>query len=59
MVTIFKGKQDVQECGSSSRGITLISRGMKVWGKIIDNKVISETFFVRNQFGFMLERSSM
>lgn len=52
------GKKNVQEYRNYS-GIKLMSHGMKIWEKIIHKRVRSETFFRRNQFGFMPRRSKI
>jgi len=52
MVPIFKGKGDVQEC-KNYKSIKLMSHNMKIWEKIIDKRIKSETSVSRNQFGFM------
>ena len=58
LVPIFKGKGDVQECGNY-RGIKLMSHSMKIWEKVIEKRLRSETTVSRNQFGFMPGKSTM
>ena len=58
LVPIFKGKGDVQVCGNY-RGIKLMCHSMKVWEKVIDKRIRSETAVSKNQFGFMPGKSTM
>jgi len=44
----------LQECGNY-RGIQFMSHSMKIWKKIIDKKIRSETLVTINHFGFKLE----
>ncbi|KAK9099195.1 hypothetical protein Syun_026240 [Stephania yunnanensis] len=58
LVPIFKNKGDIQSC-SNYRGIKLMSHTMKLWERIIDNRLRRETKISENQFGFMSGRSTM
>ncbi|KAK9148382.1 hypothetical protein Scep_007139 [Stephania cephalantha] len=58
LVPIFKNKGDIQSC-SNYRGIKLMSHTMKLWERIIDNRLRRETTISENQFGFMPGRSTM
>ena len=58
IVPIFKGKEDIQECGNY-RGIKLMRHSMKIWEKTIEKRIISETSILGNQFGFMPGKSTM
>ena len=42
MVSLYKGKGDVHEC-SNFRGISLLSVAVKVYGRILINRIIDET----------------
>ena len=54
---IYKEKGDIQDCGNY-RGIKLMSHTMKIWEKIIDQKLREETTIGEEQFGFMPGRST-
>ncbi|KAK9127965.1 hypothetical protein Syun_016762 [Stephania yunnanensis] len=58
LVPIFKNKGDIQSC-SNYWGIKLMSHTMKLWERIIDNRLRRETTISENQFGFMPGRSTM
>ena len=45
------------ECGSF-RGIKLMSHTMKIWERIVDNRIRSEVVISQEQFGFMKGRST-
>ena len=49
-------KGDIQDCGNY-RGIKLMSHTMKIWKKIIDQRIRKETEIGPEQFGFMPRRS--
>ncbi|XP_026396928.1 uncharacterized protein LOC113291632 [Papaver somniferum] len=57
IVPIFKNKGDIQNC-SNYRGIKLMSHTMKLWERIIDQRLRGKTSVTNNQFGFMLGRST-
>ena len=52
MVPIYKKKGDIQECGNY-RGIKLISHTMKIWERIINDRIRREVNISDEQFGFM------
>lgn len=54
---IYKEKGDIQDCGNY-RGIKLMSHTMKIWEKIIDQRIRQETTIGEEQFGFMPGRST-
>ena len=54
---IYKEKGDIQDCGNY-RGIKLMSHTMKIWEKIIDQRLREETEIGKEQFGFMPGRST-
>ncbi|KAK9087668.1 hypothetical protein Syun_030062 [Stephania yunnanensis] len=58
LVPIFKNKEDIQSC-SNYWGIKLMSHTIKLWERIIDNRLRRETTISENQFGFMHGRSTM
>ncbi len=49
---IFKEKGDVQECGNY-RGIKLLSHTMKIWERIVDERVRGEVELSEEQFEFI------
>lgn len=53
----YKEKGNIQECGNY-RGINLMSRKMKIWEKIIDQRLREEITTGEEQFGFMPGRST-
>ena len=57
LVPIYKNKGDIMECGSF-RGIKLMSHTMKIWERIVDNRIRSEVVISQEQFGFMKGRST-
>ena len=58
LVPLYKNKGDIQDC-SNYRGIKLISHTMKLWKKVIEHNLREHAKIAKNQFGFMLERSTM
>jgi len=58
IVTILKGKGDVQEC-ENYRRIKLMNHGTKIWENIIGKTVRSVTSISENQFGIMPGKSKM
>ena len=52
IVPIFKDKGDIQDCGNY-RGTKMISHTMKIWERIIDQRLREETSIGEEQFGFM------
>ncbi|KAI5697941.1 hypothetical protein M8J77_019127 [Diaphorina citri] len=57
IVPIYKEKRDIQDC-NNYRGIKLISHTMKLYERIIDKRIRSETQISDEQFGFMPSRST-
>ncbi|GJR80123.1 retrovirus-related pol polyprotein LINE-1 [Tanacetum coccineum] len=55
---IFKNKDDAQVC-SNYTGIKLLGHTMKLWERVIERRLRRETTVSKNQFGFMLGRSSV
>ena len=58
MVPLYKNKGDIQDC-SNYRGIKLISHTMKLWERVIKHRLREHAKIAKNQFGFMLGRSTM
>ena len=52
LISIFKNKGDVQSC-SNYRGIKLINHTMKLWERIVENRLRSGLKFSNQQYGFM------
>ena len=52
LVPIFKNKGDVQSC-TNYRGIKLMSHTMKLWERVIENRLRTMTSVTKNRFGFM------
>lgn len=57
MVPIYKNKQDIQSC-VSYRGIKLMSHMMKLWERVVKQRLRQGTSILENQFGFMPGRST-
>jgi Reverse transcriptase (RNA-dependent DNA polymerase) len=58
LVPIFKNKGDIQSC-TNYRGIKFMSHTMKLWERVIEYRLRKLIIVSKNQFGFMLERSTM
>ena len=58
LIPLYKNKGDIQDC-SNYRGIKLISHTMKLWERVIEHRLREQAKIAKNQFGFMLERSTM
>ena len=58
LVPIYKNKGDVQNC-ENYRGIKLMSHTMKLWERVIEQRLRKESDVSENQFGFMPGRSTM
>ena len=58
VIPIYKNKGDAQECGNY-RGIKLLSHTMKLWERVIDQRLRKIVQVRENQFGFMPGRSTM
>ena len=52
IVPIYKEKGDIQDC-ANYRGIKLMSHTMKLWERIMDQRIREETSVGEEQFGFM------
>ncbi|WP_048327963.1 RNA-directed DNA polymerase, partial [Streptococcus dysgalactiae] len=57
LVPIYKGKGDVQDC-SNYRGIKLMGHTMKIWERVIDERIREVTKIGDEQFGFMPGRGT-
>ena len=55
--TVFKGKGDAMECGSY-RGIRLLEHCMKIWEKVLEERLRTLVKIDKCQFGFMAGRST-
>ena len=55
--TVYKGKGDAVECGNY-RGIRLLEHGMKIWEKVLEERLRKIVKIDKCQFGFMSERST-
>ena len=51
MISVYKGKGDALECGSY-RGIKLLDQVMKVFGRVIERKMMNLVSLDDMQFGF-------
>ncbi|KAL6553753.1 hypothetical protein OROMI_019426 [Orobanche minor] len=58
LVPLYKNKGDVQDC-SNYRGIKLMSHTMKLWERVIEQRIRKCVKITENQFGFMPGRSTM
>jgi hypothetical protein len=58
LVPIFKNKGNIQSC-TNYRGIKLMSHTMKLWERVIEHRLRKLITVSKNQFGFMLGRSTM
>ena len=52
LISIFKNKGDIQECGNY-RGIQLISHTLKIRERIIEKRLRKKILISDQQFGFM------
>ena len=52
VVPIFKGKEDVMNCGSY-RGVKLLEHGMKIIERVLERRIRAIVDFDEAQFGFM------
>ena len=57
-ITLYKGKGDALECGNY-RGLRLLEHGMKIWEKVIGERLRKIVNISDCQFGFMAGRSTM
>ena len=58
VVPIYKKKGDIQNC-TNYCGIKLVSHTMKLWERIVEQRLKQKTKISENQIGFMLRRSTM
>ena len=58
LVPIYKNKGDIKSC-TNYMGIKLMCHTMKLWERVIEQRLRHETRISENQFGFMLGRSTM
>ncbi|KAL5555476.1 hypothetical protein UlMin_037712 [Ulmus minor] len=58
VVAIYKNKGDIQNC-SNYREIKVMSHTMKLWERVIEQRLRSLTTVSENQFGFMPGRCTM
>ena len=52
LVPLYNGKGDIKKCGNN-RGIKLMSHTMKLWEKIIEERIRKEVTIAKQQFGFI------
>ncbi|KAK3531893.1 hypothetical protein QTP70_034402 [Hemibagrus guttatus] len=57
LVPIFKNKGDVQSC-SNYRGIKLMSHTMKVWERVVEDRLRKVVEICEQQYGFMPRKST-
>ena len=57
LVSLYKGKEDIKECGNY-RGIKLMIHSMKLWERVIEARIRKEVTIAEQQFGFMPGRST-
>ena len=58
LVSIYKNKGNIQNC-KNYRGIKLMSYTMKLWERVIEQRLRKGIDVSKNQFGFMPDRSTM
>ena len=58
LVPVYKNKRDIQSC-TNYMSIKLMCHTMKLWERVIEQRLRHETTISANQFGFMLGRSIM
>lgn len=52
LVPLYKEKGDIQDC-KNYRGIKLVSHTLKIWERVIEQRLRKETSISEEQFGFM------
>ena len=57
LVPIYKNKRDIQSC-TNYRGIKLMSHAMKLWERVIEQRLRGTTQISTNQFVFIPGRST-
>ena len=58
LIPIYKNNGDIQNC-TNYRGIKLMCHTIKLWERVIEQRIRHETTTSDNQFGFMPRRSTM
>ena len=58
IVSLYKNKGDIQDC-TNYRAIKLMSHTMKLWERVIEQRLRKKVEISENQFGFMPGRSTM
>ena len=58
IVPTYKNKGDIQNC-TNYRGFKRLSHTMKLWEKVIDQRLKQKTKISENQFAFMIGRSTI
>ena len=58
LVPIYKIKGDIQSC-TNYRSIKLMCHIMKLWERVIEQRLRHKTTILYNRFGFMPRRSTM
>ena len=58
VIPIYKNKEDAQDCGNY-RGIKLLSHTMKLWERVVEQRLRKAVQVRENQFGFMPGRSTI
>ena len=53
LIPIYKNKRDIQSC-PNYRGIKLMCHTMKLWERVIEQRLRHETIISENQFSFMM-----
>ena len=56
-IPLHKGKGDALQC-EKYRGLRLLEHGMKVWERVLNEKLKQVTSVGKNQFGFRVEKST-
>ena len=57
LIPVFKSKGDIQDCGNY-QGIKLTSHTLKMWERIVDQRLRSAVEISEQQFSFMPNRST-
>ena len=57
IIMLYKNMGDIQDC-NNYRGIKLLSHTMKLWERVIEGRLRNMVSISKNQFGFMLRRST-
>ena len=56
-IPLYKGKGDTLQCGKY-RGLRLLEHGMKVWERVLNERLKQVTNVGKNQFGFRVGKST-